>query len=278
MSIRCQIKHNGCYPIKSSNEVVKKIKAQIGTKSILVVIYETAHIINIFVGGREKWCINCELIQRDGKIQPMGYLIKIRYDMLCSLDHNFTRGHDIKQILYFLIDYIYQTYPDVKELQFNDMSIRTCENGKSVNLAVMTYLYSGQTWYEKNFGAYISKQHTYDMKKILQKYNDAKKIKWSEMSGTIRSTMPLEDLYNNSSTWKGFFEPIYNNMEIGDFCVFISDWIDSFIAKYFNAFGGLTFLLQIRKLAITYTLSDYIHQGGRRYTRKLTYKQSQDYR
>lgn len=278
------VKRNGYYPDKQNDDTVTKTAICIGnTQSFLLVSYESSRKIRLYVGGPDKWCINCDIIKRDNQIQPLGYLIKVRYDILCSLEHIHAKGKDTKQLICFLIQYINDKYPQVKELQFNDLSTRSCDNDYDVNLAVMTYLYSEKTWYQKNFGAYIAPYNEQEFNKIKQKYNESKKVKWSEMSETIinnpvthMTDLELETLYYSSTTWTKFFQTIFNKLEIADFCIFISNWIDSFILQYFNNLQGLSFMMPIKDYKIQYTESTY-KRGGKRYTQKLTKKRSKDY-
>lgn len=278
----------GYYP-NGDNSIITKTKILIGnTQSFLVVSYQTEKSINIYVGGPEKWCINCELIRDKERnvIKPIGYLNRIRYDMLCSLEHSFAKGYDTKQLVYFLLQYIHDKYPSVKELLFNDASTRKCNNEIDVNLAVMSYLYSGQTWYEKNFGAYINNEYKFLYDNIINRYNNFKNIPWNEMSITILnneysglSDDEIEELYNSSKTWRDFFGTIFNKIEIADFCMFISNWLDNFILKYFNNLQGFTYLMPIRDYNLKYVESGYnLKKGGRRYTRKSTRKHSKDYK
>ena len=277
----------GYYPEPQGNEKQIKTKISIGSKqSFLLVTYESLKTINIYVGGHEKWCINAELIKGENIIKPLGYLIKLRYDIYCSLEHSFTKGKDTKQLLYFLVQYINNTYPQVKELLFNDLSTKECDDDAEVNLAVMTYLYSEKTWYEKSFGVYISPHSKQYFAAIKGKFRKAKETPWDVMSATIKnqeqhtqqSDTDLELHYLNSKTWKEFFEPIYKKIDIADFCVFISSWLDNFILKYFNNLQSLTFIMPIKDYDITYQLHVYT-RGGRRFTRKRPRIQpSKDYK
>jgi hypothetical protein len=282
-----RVKPIGYYPDKEEKTTLTKTKIQIGnSQSFLIVLYETSKSINIYIGGPEKWCINCELIKDGNTIKSQGYLTKVRYDMLCSLEHSFAKGFDTKQIVYFLIQYINNKYSTVKELVFNDASTKKCDNETDVNLAVMTYLYLDKTWYEKNFGSYLADQSKSEFERILSRYNKSKNIKWDEMSITIKnneysglSDIELCNLYDSTKTWKEFFETIYNKIEIADFCVFISSWIDNFILKYFNNLQGLIYLMPIKDYKLQFTESEYNpKKGGRRYTRKSSRKQSKDYK
>jgi hypothetical protein len=89
----------------------------------------------------------------------------------------------------------------------------------------------------------------------------------------------LETLYNNSQSWEQFFGTIFTRIEISDFCMFISEWIDSFIQKYFNNLQGLTYHIPIKNYNISLNISNYQNSiGGRRYTRKASRKQDKDYK
>jgi len=285
------VKKPGEYPEPRENERMTKHTIKIGTKqSFLLVTYESSRTINLFMGGHDKWCIHCELIKEGNTVKSRGYLIKVRYDMYCSLEHSFLKGKDTKQLMYLLIQYIYDTYPTVRELSFSDLSTRTCDNNVDVNLAVMTYLYSENTWYGKNFGAYIDPLRKQEWDNILHRYksfidpSSDNKVSWDMMSDTIQNNSNItgmkdsevEELYHKANSWKELFEPIYDKIKIDKFCIFISNWIDSFIIKYFNTLQGLTFMMPIKDYAIQFAQNEY-KRGGKRYTKKATRKREKDY-
>ena len=278
----------GDYPNARKYETINKTVVRISpTQSFLVVKYETSKSINLYIGGHVKWCIQCDIIKRDNVIQQVGYLNQVRYDIKCSLEHSFVKGIDTKQIIYFTVQYIKDKYPEVKGLIFSDLSTRVCDNNVDVNLAVMTYLYSEQTWYEKNFGAYIAPMSETEYNIIrneIRKTKDNKnKVSWEVMSetitneGTKMTDAYLEELYNKSNSWREFFEPIYDKLKIDKFCIYISSWLPKFINKYFNTLQGLKYILPIRDNRIVYVESEY-NIGGRRFTRKSTRKQDKDYK
>lgn len=280
------VRRNGDYPAPRDNEKVVQKSIHIGnSQSFLLVTYETSRSINMYLGGPNKWCINCELIKRDNDIKQIGYLIKIRYDMQCSLEHAFVKGKDTKELVRFLIQYIHDTYPGVTDLSYNDLSTRSCDDGVDVNLAVMTYLYSEQTWYEKNFGSRIDPQYEKEWIRIKKVFDDAKKnVDWETMKETIQNNQKLtgisdeelEQLYNHTKSWKDFFGTIHDRIKIDKFCIFVSSWLDRFILQYFNTLRGLTYLMPIRNNHIRYSEKEY-KKGGKRHTRKASRKQSKDY-
>jgi hypothetical protein len=278
------VRREGYYPNKGDNEIVTKTKILINNKSILLMKYESSKRVNLYIGGHEKWCIHCELIKDGNTVKPLGFLIKLRYDMLCSLDNHFERGADTKQLTNVLIKYIYKNYPTVKELSFNDLSVRTCDDDSSVNLAVMTYLYEDKTWYEKNYDAYISPQSKKEFELAVERYNKAKEIPWEEMKEIIINREYLskyiseEDwmqLYIDAPTWKDFFKQIVDAIKIDKFCIFVSGWLDMFMLKYFNNLKSYVFIIPIKDRSIIFKEEEY-HRGGKKYTKKNNKKYSQD--
>lgn len=265
MSLRSQIKREGDYPIG-----LKGIRHQLkmDNRTIILTTYETETSITIYLGGAKHWCIHCDLIKENGRIKEEGYLIKIRYDLLCSVEENIQHGGDITKLLNLLIQYINNIYPEVKYLLFNDLSTRRCDNGYNTNLAVMTYLYSGKTWYEKNFGARISLNSKDTLDEIIKEFNKSKNQPWNIIRDTIYnykdlpySEKEIEEMYNKSNTWQEFFGAINDKIKINNFCIFISSWIDSFIIKYFNNLMGLKYQMPIKATNIVYTKNEFV--GGR---------------
>lgn len=66
---------------------------------------------------------------------------------------------------------------------------------------------------------------------------------------------------DNITSWKGFFEPIFNKIGISQFCIFVSPWLDMFIIQYFNNLMGLTYQIPIKGTTLKYTKTEFI--GGR---------------
>jgi len=294
MSLRSQTKREGDYP--SGLTPTKRVALKIDNHTIIQTIYETNSDIDIYLGGVKRWCIHCTLHKENNKIKEKGFLVKIRYDMLCSVEEKIKAGGDIKKLLQLLIQYIHDSYPDVKYLSFSDLSTRRCDNESTVNLAVMTYLYSGETWYEKNFDVTIAEQSKDTLDEIIKIFNKSKiNTPWSVIKSTIYNykelpftekeletlydykelpkltEQELEKVYKDVSfaetkgikvtSWKDFFEPIFIRIGIERFCIFISPWLDRFISQYFNNLMGLSYDMPIKPTNIKYTKSEFV--GGR---------------
>lgn len=281
MSLRSQIKRDGDYPTH-----IKGIQHQlkIDNHTIILTTYETETSIIIYLGGVKHWCIHSTIHKDDNnKIKEEGFLVKIRYDLLCSVEEKIQAGGDIKKLLQLLIQYIHDTYPEVTYLSFSDLSTfrekgiaepsglgtRRCNSGAHVNLAVMTYLYSGKTWYEKNFDATIAQQSKDTLDDIIKRWNKSKiQTPWyiiKEMMYNYKelpyTEKELEELYKEALTWNDFFEPIFQKIDIAQFCIFVSAWLDSYIIQYFNNLMGLTYDMPIKPTNIVYTKSEFV--GGR---------------
>jgi hypothetical protein len=280
MSLRSQIQKKGDYPFGLNP--TKRMALKIDNHTVILTVYESLSDIDIYLGGVKRWCIHCSIHKDNNKIKQEGFLVKIRYDMLCSVEEKIQSGGDITKLLKLLIQYIYDTYPDVKFLSFNDLSRRRCDNDSTVNLAVMTYLYSEKTWYEKNFDASIAQQSYHVFDDIIKKWNKSKiETPWHVVKSLIYNynSIPfteqeLETLYDYKdlsvtktrdeikiSSWKDFFKPIFTKIGIAQFCIFISPWLDKFIIQYFNNLMGLTYQMPIKETGLKYTINPFI--GGR---------------
>ena len=164
-----------------------KYTIKIGTKSLLLSLYETEDSITLYIGGHEVYCLDINIIKLTSNLAKtfnptIANLSKIQWNQNCSLEHNFSRGIDTTMILKFAISYIKTAFPHVKGISFNDASFRTCDNGKNVSLAMMSYITTGKTWYEKNFGAYLESEYLDIFKVAEQRFIESKKnISWESM-------------------------------------------------------------------------------------------------
>lgn len=95
MSISSQIRRDGDYPIDKTPTTRNALK--IDNHTVIETIYETTKTVNMYLGGVKRWCIHCELIKDENNtIKETGFLIKIRYDMLCSIEERVGRGGGYK--------------------------------------------------------------------------------------------------------------------------------------------------------------------------------------
>lgn len=269
-------KVEGLIPPKESNETEKVSKITIGKKNLKLVLYDSNRKTTIYIGGHSVYCIYVDLIKNNGIYSSIGYLNKIRYDSVCSLEHDFVRGFDTNMLIKLLLTYISRNYKNVKQLAFNDASSRACDNGASINLASMYYILHGKTWYEKYFNAFLQEQDLITFNTYASEFQKKKQTtNWETLLVTIpqlkKLSIPeveLEELYTNTKTWQDFFKSILNKMEISDFCIFIQPWLDNFMMRYFrHIIMGFQYQMPIKDYAIEYTESPY-QRGGKKFTRK----------
>lgn len=271
--------------LKNLNPGTSEIKqtVKIGTKSLLMTIRENSDSVNIYIGGHDLYCIYI-YIMKDKSIYSSRFdtsianLPGIEYNQNCSLEYNFRRGIDSTMILKFAITYVFNKYPHVKGISFNDASFRACDNGKQVSLAMMSYISTGQTWYEKNFGAYLTSESFTHFEPIKQKFQDAKAtLSWEIMKGIMDNSFPIDEskmkeLYESAKTWQEFFGPIKDAIDISGFCIFVEPWLNNFINETMDySILGLKYILPVKDYAVVYTLSEY-QRGGRRFTRFIKKK------
>ena len=177
-------------------------------------------------------------------------------------------------ILKFIITYIKTSYPHVTGLSFNDASYRSCDNGAQVSLAMMSYITTGKTWYQNNFGAFLDSKSDSIFQKIETDFQQKKSlVTWEIFKGMIDNSLPIEEdamkeMYDSAKTWQEFFGPLKDLLGVSEFCMFIAPWFDTFIKTYmrFNMMG-LLYIIPIEDYGIVYTLSQY-QRGGKAYTRK----------
>lgn len=274
MSASLKGKREGLIPPPKHGVIPIRKSVKIGSKSMVMTIHESDTSITIYVGGKDVYCIDIQIMKsnlyEDSSIANFN---KIRFDVDCSLGSNFVRGIDTNMILKFVITYIHNTYPFVKEMLFNDASTRTCDNGFNVNLSNMSYLLYGITWYQKHFDAYIKDKN--DINKVNQNiklFQEKKKIlPWDYIKDSFTSfpisESEMKELYKNTSTWQDFFMAINNRIGISQFCIFISPWIENFINRFLKLnFMFIQFHLPIKDYKIDYSITEYV--GGRRNTKR----------
>lgn len=260
-------------------------KIKVGKKHLKLSTYETDNLVNIYIGGPKLYCIHATVnkpnsiyVQIGMYEKTIGTIEQIYYNQQCSLEHNFIRGIDTNMIILLLGQYIKDKYPYVTLLKFNDASSRTCDNGTDISLAAMTYLYSGMTWYQKNFHAIIDPSKIDKYNGIVEKYNERKKLySWDIFKEMfIKGQLPLPEevmaeMFNSADTWQDFFGPLVNTIQIARFCNFMGPWLPKFIANVLkHDFLSIPYMFVLNKLRpVEYEILPFTNGGKRRnFTKK----------
>ena len=264
---------------------LKKLK--VGSKSLKLSVYETFDSFILFVGGHELYCIEAMLYKPTSPfVTELGYplhvgrLVQIYYNVNCSLEKNFQRGIDTNNILKVLCSFLRTRFPYLTELTFTDASSRTCDNGQDVELAEMTFLRTGKTWYEKNYGAYLHEDSYIPFMKMQSRLEKARTLSWDDFKQYIpnvdylkNDVLDLKTAYESSTTWQDFFGLLSDAIGISEFCVFVAPWMHDFFKSVTNtSFSSFTYVLPIKNVPeIDYQELNYI-RGGSKFTRKLKQK------
>ena len=251
---------------------VTRHKLQVGSKSLLLTIHESESIIILYIGGHEKYCIEVLLYKQvGGETITQGHLSHVYYNINCSLENNFQRGIDTDMILKLLMSYIKDNYPYITTLRFEDTSYRTCDNNKVIELAEMNYIFSGKTWYEMKFGAYLDGKDILEFSKADKAFQEIKKtMEWKKFKDYI--TIPfneseLEPMYTSSETWQDFFSQLRVKLGVSEFCIFLVPWFHRFMdAKFKLSLSKLKYILPLNK-SVEYSVLNY-SRGGKQFTRK----------
>lgn len=252
---------------------------KIGNKTLKLVTHESDNYITIYIGGHTKYCIYGFVIKQ-GSIMAERYDVsigdfsKIQFTIECSLEHVFRRGIDTNIILKVFLSYIYKHYPYVKQLNFEDASYRRCDTGEIIDLAEMSYITTGKTWYEKHFGASVAPQSRAMVANIESKFQEIKGgMSWDECKSYITNELPIEEaemkqLYDTVKTWQDFFGPLRDRIGIESFCPFVAPWLEIFMKAHFKKrFIQIPYHIPIKENIIEFTEVPYTH-GGKRFTRK----------
>ncbi len=267
---------------------VKQLK--VGSKSLKLSLYETFDSYIFFIGGHDLYCIEAMIYKptspfviRLGYPLHIGRLVQIYYNVNCSLEKNFQRGIDTNNILRVLCSFIRKRFQYVKELTFTDASSRTCDNGQDVELAEMSYLRTGQTWYEKNYGAYLHEDSYIPFMKMQDKLERARMLQWDDFNHHIPNIsyvkeLDLKRLYESTSSWQEFFGQLSDKIGISEFCIFVAPWMHDFFKSATNtSFSSFIYVLPINGVpVIEYDEMNYT-RGGRSFTRKQRKQKPRNY-
>lgn len=275
--------------VPSSLKNVYYYKIQVGAKSLKMSVFETENVIHLYIGGPTLYCIYATIhtekslfVKHGIHNKSVGTLEQIYYNKSCSLEHNFVRGIDTNMIIQVLITYIKQKYSYVRTLQFNDASTRTCDNTLPVSLASMTYIYTGSTWYQKNYNAYLSSNNSDKLRLLEDAYNERKlQFTWEMFRDLYaKGNLPLPEsdmkiAFTHSNTWQDFFAYIQTKIGISEFCNFVAPWLTNFmrqVMKHDIILFPYNFNLDDFK-SVKLHITPYTNTGGRRkFTRKAQRK------
>jgi hypothetical protein len=272
-------------PVPGPGMNVKKIVLRVGATRLLLTIHTTLDSELLYIGSAETYCAYAQIVQPSSPFYAAmehsdATLVKIQYNVNCTLEKNFQRGIDTSMIMALMIAIIKERFPFLTGVQFTDASYRTCDNNETVELPEMYYVATGKTWYETRFGAQLVSD---DVPKFLDKtvrFQEKKLlIPWISMKREMRLPLSfpipdeeLQQMYDNAATWQEFFGPLRSRIGVEEFCIFVAPWLHGFIKKLlrFN-FAGATYRIPFDSAkvpSVIYTTEPYAKGAWRTQTRK----------
>lgn len=156
--------------------------------------------------------INIHLTTKTAQLESAQYHEK------CNTKENMRNGAGTIQMLETIFACVFQSYPHIRSISFNDVSQIPLPNGRSVNLMHYYMLTYGQTWYQRHVYAVPTtktKAHLVAWKRVLEtaplKVMTFKRFwkhvlvsgfrqRWFSTKGS------LETVFNNSSSFTHMFK------------------------------------------------------------------------
>ena len=269
-------KRNGLIESTGTRQVMgHKVEGVLaGGKRMTITTFVYEWSIDIFIGTKSTYCVRAHLSkQADGTVDPSAFIDRVRWDAECSYDSPFERGKDTTMIFNLIITYIKDHYPDVQNVEFNDVSNRKCDNGGSVNLAAMKLFTDGETWYESHVKAKIDPRFETLYRTILADANRTKQnMSWEDAKRRVPwsaagiAEEELKEQYETTDTWREWLRWIRTKKGDSAFCNWLSysGWFDEFLRSVLK-FNIMQFIytIDINAIRMPYKLN-----GGGHTTRK----------
>lgn len=264
---------NNTIPPPKFGATTKKEVLRIENKTSILTTYDKPESASCFVGGdTNNYCIYIYVSRGTATAK----LMQIYYDAKCYTDNSFKRGVDTEKLIPIVAEIVRMRYPYVHYLEFTDTSYRQCGNKYSVNLSLMYYLTSGQTWYEKKFGAYLPPEYKSDFDARQSQFQQRKQTtSWNTLRGYMPVKLPMDEgvmkeLFESTQTWYDFFGGVMNQIGKENMCGFLALWVSEFMVDFmkFN-FASATYLIDIEKVPkLSVQILPY-NSAGKRTTQRV---------
>jgi hypothetical protein len=208
------------------------------------------------LGGHYPDCVNVTINYLNN--EPVSAIMPhVLYDEECVVStptvEYLDKGDGTKQMIRAIIFYIKTNYPQITELEYDDMSNIECatetqlKNSKNkkrgtltspMPLYALSILYNGQTWYEKYFNGRLKNdiQHRNYRERVHDVlYNKKNKptdfnVFTNLMNSSVLYMDELEEKFNSTETYSDFFQSISKQNR----CRLLLPFINKFIDYYFR--------------------------------------------
>lgn len=242
--------------------------------------FESTNGIRIFIGGHSNiYCLEGfiykDTVMNNSYIdKSVGQLVQVYYDQACSLNGDFEKGIDTRNLIHLFLSIVKKNFTHVTQIKLTDASTKVCDNGSEVSLSNMLYARRGKTWYEHHFKATLDTKYTAMFDNAVRRFTAAKDtFSWEQFTPFIKGDLPLpqqemKEIYNKATTWQEFFSTVANRIGDAEFCEFVSPWLNDFMATImgFNFVMGFYYIPLTHYQQREYTVSPFTGGGRKRYT------------
>lgn len=188
--------------------------------------------------GNKKTCVDIFVsypeLQKDfpNANYKIAKLITTHYNERCSVNEKLQRGDGTRHMINTAMYFVSLMCKFIEGFELNDVSTRQCTNNTTITLSNFSITKYGQTWYEKNFGAYILDKNKWDiytktmndlMNKELQDWELFKVLFLRRVNKNIIET--IYNIYTKSNTYRELFKNIHA-MGMDEACIYLEPWID----------------------------------------------------
>jgi hypothetical protein len=191
-----------------------QITTEKATYNAVVKISETSGKQEIYLGGEKYYCLEVTYDQ-----------LNLTKDVDCFINkkQENVNASDLMYAMLYLLKFLSHDR-DICRIELIDTSY----NKHVGNLSSYYLAFYQQTWYEKNFNAYLEDIPTRDLyqdqKKIFDSYRPSSAFNFrSRLNMEDHEKETILDLYDSSSSYKEFFEKIKKDKRS------IKPWLDSFV-------------------------------------------------
>lgn len=159
------------------------------------------------------------------------------------------RSHSFgNELIQWVYTHLRDTYPYIKQIKLDDESYIPCNRIGNDTLDLITYsiAHYKNTWYEKNYKAYLLPESTHKKyRDSVEKYSSKEfkdSITWERFYmlhfqsstqfayNTVSSHIDkYKTLYESSLTFPDFFKGLTESLEYADKCKFYKAWLQNFI-------------------------------------------------
>jgi hypothetical protein len=167
------------------------------------------------------------------------------YEPECAVDMILQRGEGYVQLIKTLLYHAYKKINQIHLFEFEDMSSIDCveknlsktpprKQIKPLNLAYLSIVYNGMTWYEKYFNATMIDKNKYAKYKdrLLFLTNETEKVDFYRFLEIAKppeeQILIIKPLYESSKTYREFF----NKIPFNDRCNILFPWLSNFVLFY----------------------------------------------